>query len=174
MFENYSYKQKCGALVVVFIMLSVTAYKRSFSSLFQVVKEYRELSSRVADINKKAKNADELRKEIAYLDAMLGKEGVTKEMVQQGMVDFATRSQPGVSIHELAPIHSFSDENYTVFTNQLDVMGNTNQLLKMAYDFEKQYDYSRMVGIKLFTAKKNNKEEVLHLKMIFQNYENNK
>ena len=44
----------------------------------------------------------------------------------------------------------------------------------MAYDFEKQYDYSRMVGIKLFTAKKNNKEEVLHLKMIFQNYENNK
>lgn len=174
MFENYSYKQKCGALLVVFVMLLATAYKRSFSSLFQVVKEYRELSSRVEDIHKKTKNVEELRKEIAYLDMVLGKEGVTKEMVQQGMVSFATRSQPGVSIHELAPIHNFSDENYTIFTNQLDVVGNTNQLLQMAYDFEKQYDYSRMVGMKFFTTQKNNKEEVLHLKMIFQNYENNK
>lgn len=174
MFENYSYKQKCGALIVIFIMLSVTAYKRSFSSLFQVVKEYKELSARVGDINKKAKNADELRREIAYLDQMLGKEGATKEMVQQGMVSFATQSQPHVSINELAPIHSFADENYTVYTNQLDVVGNTNQLLQMAYDFEKKYDYSRMVGMKFFATKKNNKEEVLHLKMIFQNYENNK
>lgn len=55
MFENYSYKQKFYALIVLFFMLSVTAYKRSFRALFDVVCEYKTLSKKADDINKKAK-----------------------------------------------------------------------------------------------------------------------
>lgn len=174
MFENYSYKKKFTALIAIFLMLSITAYKRSFHSLFQVMEEYKELSEKVDDINKKANNTDGLLRDIAYLDKVIGKEGITKEMAQQGIVSFATKNHAHISINNVQPIHVFSDDNYRIITNQLDVTGNSNQLLQLAYDFEKQFDLSRIVSMNFYTTKKNNKFEVLHLKMIFQNYENSK
>ncbi len=173
MFENYSYKQKFYALIAIFFMLSITAYKRSFHTLFEVVSEYRMLSKKADDINKKAKNNGTLKNDVEYLNKIIGKEGVTKEMVQQGIIGFASAA-PGVSINDLKPIHDYPETDYHIITNQLDVTGNANQLLELAYNFEKKFDYSRMVSQNFYTTKKNNKSEVLHLKMIFQNYENTK
>lgn len=173
MFEKYSYKQKCLALCGIFFMLSITAYKRSFSALFEVIKEHKTLTKTTEDFDKKSNNADILDKEIALLDKTIGKEGVSKEKVQQSIVSFTSENHPQVSISDLQPIHVFSDENYKIVTNQLDVTGNANQLLKLGYDFEKQFKFSRIVSMNFYTAK-NNKSELLHLKIIFQNYENNK
>ena len=174
MFENYSYKQKFYALIVLFCMLSITAYKRSFHTLCYVINEYQILSKKADDINKKAKSTDGLTKDIGYLDKIIGKEGTTKEMVQQGIVSFGSENAPEVSISDLKPIHDFPEDDYHIITNQLDVTGNSNQLLNLAYNFEKKFNLSRMVSMHFYTTKKNNKSEVLHLKMIFQNYENNK
>ncbi|MES2545622.1 MAG: hypothetical protein V4548_12105 [Bacteroidota bacterium] len=171
MFDNYSYKKKFQALLVIFIMLSVAAYKRSFNNLFQVIGENKTLSAKADEINKKANNTDGLMQDIAYLDKIIGKEGVTKEMVQQGIVGFASEKEPGVSINDLQPIHVFSDENYSVITNQLDVTGNSNQLIQLGYDFEKEFNFSRLVSMNFYTTRKNDNPAVLHLKMIFQNYE---
>lgn len=174
MFENYSYKQKFYALIGIFFMLSITAYKRSFHTLFDVVSEYRELSKKADDINKKAKNTGTLKNDVEYLNKIIGKEGVTKEMVQQEIISFASTNS-GVSINDLKPIHDYPETDYHIITNQLDVTGNANQLLELAYNFEKKFNYSRMVSQNFYTTKKNNnKSEVLHLKMIFQNYENTK
>lgn len=173
MFEKYSYKNKFTALLVVFVMLVITAYKRSFHTLFQVMKEHKTLSEKTNDINKKANNSEKLHREINYLDRVIGKDGITKEMVQQGIISFASTEAPTVSINDLQPTHVFSDENYRIISNQLDITGNCNQLLTLGYAFEKRFDYSRIVSMNFYTTKKNNTSEVLHLKMIFQNYENN-
>lgn len=173
MFEKYSYKQKCTALLIVFLMLSITAYKRSFSTLFEVIKEHRVLSKLTEGFDKKSKNADRLIKDIAILDKTIGKEGIGKEKVQQNIVSFISEKYPQISINDLQPIHIFLDESYVIITNQLDVTGNINQLLKLGYSFEKEFLFSRIVNMNFYTTK-NNKSEVLHLKMIFQNYENNK
>lgn len=174
MFEKYPYKIKCKALIIVFFMLLITAYKRSFHALFQVISEHKVLAAKADEINKKANNTDELIRDIAYLDKIIGKEGITKEMVQQGIVSFASEKHPQVSINDLQPIHVFPDDNYTIITNQLDVTGNSNELLQLSYDFEKEFKLSRIVSMNFYTTKKSNKSDILHLKMIFQNYENNK
>jgi hypothetical protein len=174
MFEKYSYKKKFAALLIVFVMLLITAYKRSFHTLFQVIKEYRTLSAKTNEINKRSSNTDDLTKEIKYLDRVIGKEGITKEMVQQGIISFVSTENPKISINDLQPTHVYSDENYRITSNQLDVTGNCNQLLELGYNFEKKFNFSRIVSMNFYTIKKNNTSEVLHLKMIFQNYENNK
>ncbi|KIA94983.1 hypothetical protein OA93_18695 [Flavobacterium sp. KMS] len=174
MFEKYSYKQKVYALLFLFLIISITAYKRSFHPLFEVITEYKALSKKAADINKKAMSTNGLIKDVAYLDQIIGKDGITKEMVQQGIVSFAAKNSPEISISDLQPIHDFPEDDYRVITNQLDVTGKSNQLLKLAYDFEKKYTLSRIISMKFYTIKNNNKTEVLHLKMTFQNYENNK
>lgn len=174
MFEKYSYKKKFTALLFIFVMLLITAYKRSFHTLIDVIRENKSLSEKTNTINKKSNNIDKLSQEINYLDRVIGKEGITKEMVQQGIINFASTEDPGISINDLKSSHVFTDENYRIISNQLDVTGNCNQLLALGYGFEKKFDYSRIVSMNFYTTKKNNTSEVLHLKMIFQNYENNK
>lgn len=173
MFNQYSYKQKFGALLVLFFMLGITAYKRSFSQLVQTYKEHKALSEKVNDFNGKSDKLDVLAKDVALMDKVIGKAGESKEVIQQEIMSFASEKHPEVSINELQPIHVFSDNDYKIVTNQLDVTGTANQLLRLAYDFEKEFHYSRIVSMNYYTTKKNNKTEVLHLKMIFQNYENN-
>lgn len=174
MFENYSYKQKFYALITIFFILSFTAYKRSFYPLFDVVKEYQKLAKRADNINQKTQNTNGLAKDIAYLDKIIGKEGVAKEIVQQGIISFASKNSPEVSINNLKAIHDFPEDNYHIITNQLDVTGNSNQLLNLAYSFEQKFNLSQIVSMNFYITKNNNKSEILHLKMIFQNYENNK
>jgi Tfp pilus assembly protein PilO len=174
MFEQYSYKIKFKFLLIFFVILSIAAYRRSFSSLIDVVKENKLLTSKIETMGKKTQNIAQLKSEIARLDKMIGKEGIGKEKVQQGIVSFLLENSSGVSISDMQSIHEVEDTNYKVYTYQIDLVGNFNQLVQLVYVFEKNFDYSKMVSIKFYMDKKNNKNEVLHLKILFQNYENNK
>lgn len=173
MFEKYTYKQKCIALAVLFFMLLFTAYKRSFKNLILVYIENKELVVTAENIASKSKNLEVLSMEIASYDKYLGNQNVTKDVVQQEIIAFSTLHS-GISISDLQGIHAFTDDNYSVYTNQLDVTGNINSLMRLAYDFETKFNYSRVISTNYYKVKKNNTKETLHLKIIFQNYENNK
>src|SRR5258705_13285972 len=137
MFEKYSYKKRFLALLVLAFMIAITAYKRSFYTLIQVIKEHDSLSEKLENVNNKTGNTTSLIKEVAYLDRLIGKDGVSKEIVQQEIVNFTSKRHPKISINVLEPIHLFQDDKNTIITNQLDVTGNVNQLLQLGYDFEK-------------------------------------
>ena len=57
MFESYSYKKKFIALILIFCMLSVAAYRRSFKSLIEAYKENKELKELSNSIKSKTDNA---------------------------------------------------------------------------------------------------------------------
>lgn len=154
-------------------MLSIAAYKRSFSGLLDVISENRKLNLEAASFGADGKNYEKLSQEVASLDNLIGKEGISKEEIQQNIVNFVSTRHGSLSINDLQPIHFFQDANYKIVTNQLDLEGNINQLLDAAYDFEKEFKFSRIVSINFYTLKVA-KVETLHLKIIFQNYENNK
>ena len=165
MFEQYTYKQKCVALLVVFLMLSYTAYKRSFKNLFEVFNENKELAILSNEIASKSKSLDVLSMEIASYDKYLGNQNVARDVVQQEIIAFSTQYN-GISINDLQAIHTFTADNYSVYTNQLDVTGNINNLLQLAYGFETKFNFCRVVSTNYYKVKKNNSNETLHLKII--------
>jgi hypothetical protein len=173
MFESYSYKKKFIALILIFCMLSVAAYRRSFKSLIEAYKENRELKELSNSIKSKTDNIDGLRNKVYQYDKFLGNQNVSNDVIQQEIIAFST-SHKGISIHELETTHIFEKENYRVLTNKLDVIGNINDLLKLTYDFETKFNFSRVISMNFYVKKKNHSSEELHLKIIFQNYENNK
>ncbi|NHN27410.1 hypothetical protein FIA58_017150 [Flavobacterium jejuense] len=156
--------------MIVFFMLTYTAYKRSFKNLIEVFKENKELTARSNDIASKSENLELLAMEIASYDKYLGNQNIARDIVQQEVIAFSTQHQ-GISINDLQAIHMFEGENYSIYTNQLDVTGNINDLMRLAYDFETKFNFSRVVSTNYYTVKKNNKNEILHLKILFQNYE---
>ena len=173
-FEKYSYKNKFTALIVIFAMLSYTAYKRSFSSLINIIKENKELTQNVKKLNDSSKNINKITSNLAAIDKIIGKESIDKETIQQDVISYIALHRGKVSIYSMQPVHEYRDGSHTIYTNRLDVTGNVDQLLSLAYDFEKNFNYSKLVSVKFYTIKKNNNPDVLHLQMIFQNYENNK
>jgi len=172
MFNQYSYKVKFKVLIVLFFMLSIAAYRRSFSSLIDAVKENRILKNKVESFSKKANSIGHLKSEINSLDRMIGREGVNKEKTQQELVNFLLENSNNVSIHNMQPIHEYTENNYKVYSYVIDLTGGITNLLNVAYNFEKNFEYSKIVSTKYYTEKKNNKFETLHLKIIFQKYEN--
>lgn len=174
MFNQYTYKTKFKFLIIFFIMLSIAAYKRSFGNLLSLYSENRTLKEKKELISNQKPDIVALNNQIQNLDKLIGKEGIEKEKVQQEIINFLVKKSPEISIYDLQPIHDFIQDDYHVFTFQLDLIGNYNQLIQLAYDFEKQFEYSKIISLRFYTDKKNNKTEVLHLKLIFQNYENNK
>lgn len=173
-FEQYTYKVKIKALAVVFALLLCAAYKRSFSPLIGLVKEHYALAEKHEELKKGEGSIDVIQDELHKIDRIIGKESPDKEKIQQDIISFTVLQKENVSIFDMQSIHQYADENYTVYTNQLDVTGNVNSLLSLAYGFEKDFPYSRLLSIRFYTVKKNNNPTVLHLKMLFQNYENNK
>lgn len=171
MFENYTYKKKFAALILVFCMLSVAAYKRSFVNLIEVYTENVNLEELSGSIKNKTNNIDELRVRVTQYDKFLGNQNVSNDIIQQEIVAFLI-SNKGISINELKATHVFENENYRILTNQLDIVGDANDLLKLIYGFETKFNFSRVISTNFYTKKKNNINEELHLKIIFQNYEN--
>ncbi|MGK4568990.1 hypothetical protein [Flavobacterium sp. 3HN19-14] len=119
-------------------------------------------------------NIAKIKTEIANLDKLIGKEGISKERTQQDILAFVSANSDKIAVNDLKAVHEFNDENYRIFTFQLDLTGDFNSLQQLAYNFEKKFTSSKIAGMNFYTEKKNNQAEVLHLKIIFQNYENNK
>jgi hypothetical protein len=172
MFDKYSYKVKFYALIAVFALLSITAYKRSFSTLLRLIAENKELVAKAEMASNGLKDFKQIKADLAVIDKVIGRDGVHKETVQQEIISFVSNYRH-VSIHDVQAIHEYTEKGIVAYTNQLDVTGATEPLLALVYDFEKKFLYSRLVNMKFYTVKKDNKESVLHLKMIFQNYEKN-
>lgn len=174
MFNQYSYKVKFRFLLIFSVVLAITAYKRSYGNLFALFSENRELKERNIDVNKQKPNVRLLNQQIVALDKLIGKGDVEKDKIQREIVDFLVKNGSAVSIFDLQPVHEFQMEDYNIYTFQLDLTGSYNQLLTLMYHFEKQFDYSKIVSAKFYKEKRNNKIDILHLKLIFQNYENKK
>lgn len=172
MFEQFSYKKKFLFLMVIFGMLLAASYKRSFSVLIDSIKENNKLTEQSISFQKKTKNINRLMSEIAYLDKVIGKENVTREQIQQDIVNFIALKQPQISITDLQPIHVFQNNDHLIITNVVEVSGSLNQLLQLGYSFEKELETSRVVAMSFIKRKNQQKKEELYLKIIFQNYEN--
>ena len=172
MFNQYTYKQKFQALIVLFIMLGCAAYKRSFSTFFNVYSEHSKLDSKISDFEEKNKDFPKLQNDIYKLDKVLGKENVSKEIIPQEIIKYISSNFQKVSIIKLDPIHDFEDENIRIISNKIVLSGNINDLLELVYSFEKHFVFSRIVSYKFFSIKKNNQAVELQLQILFQNYEN--
>ncbi|MFK7000657.1 hypothetical protein [Flavobacterium oreochromis] len=171
MFNQYNYKQKFSALIVVFFLLLITAYKRSFSQLIASYKEYNLLINKKEEFTKKSLQLNKIKEDVSTLDQILGKGGLPKEQIQQEIIQFIAQNHPDVTIDHIQPIHHFQDESFDIVTHIIDLTANTNQLLNTIYNFEKQFETSKIISLQFYTTVKNDQEEKLHLKLIFQNYE---
>lgn len=172
MFNQYTFKQKFIALLVLFVLLSITAYKRSFRLFFQLYQENKILTEKMEKVNSDSKNLAVLEDEIRQLDKYIGKQNVDKDRIQDEILNFISTKHQKIKIVKLNPIHVFKDDKIIYLSNEIEVSGDVNDLMKLTLDLEQKFDYSKIRHLKYFSIIKNNSILGLHLKILFQSYEN--
>lgn len=172
MFDQYSFKQKFLALIAMFFILCITAYKRSFGVLVQLISENKTLTEKIEKVNSDSKNLTALENEVQKLDQYIGKQNLDKDRIQDEILNFISTKHQKIKIVRLNPLHVFQDEKIVYLSNEIEVNGEVNDLLKLSLDLEKQFNFSKIRNLKYYTIIKNNTVTGLNLKILFQSYEN--
>jgi hypothetical protein len=172
MFDKYTYKQKFYALIILFIMLLLASYKKTFKHVFSAQNELSLIEERITESNVSDQDLYVLNSQLTDLDLFIRGQNAEPQLVQHEILDFITRSNFKVDVVNIENVHLFKDTDFMIYTNQLEVEGDYIDLMKLLYSIENKFESSRVVSLAFYVKKDfRNKRKRLILKLILQNYE---
>lgn len=171
-FDQYSYKQKNYALMILTVLLVAASYKRAFKTTLET-KAYRtELEGKIA-YSKNAINEIKIKQlEIAQLNKLLGKENITIEKVQQGFLNFLQRKSTGIIVYQVDEVLNYQHPDFSINTHRITLKGGFLNTLKFIYELEHHFDLAKLINVSFEYKKYNSEEnEQLYTTLLMQNYE---
>lgn len=174
MFNNISYKKKFLFVIIGFVILLLAVYKKNFKDIFETRRQLNVIENKLNVVDGSYNQVLFLKNEIAQLNNLIGGQTKQPELVQQLLLDFITNTDFDINIHKIEDTHLYNDEEFTVYTNIIEVEGNFNTLLKLLYKIEVDFKASKVVSSEFYTEKNyRTNSKKLFLKIILQNYEKN-
>lgn len=175
MAKSFTYKQKFFGVLLGIVLLLLASYKKTYKHLFAASEQVGLLDHKLLNVENSYNEVYVLKNEISSLDNIIGGQSNTPEDVQQQILNFVSNSNYDVDISLIEDTHLFSDKEFLVYTNSIEIEGTYFDLTKLLYDIERKFDVSKIISAELFSVKDyRNNSKRLYLKLIFQNYENNK
>ncbi len=172
MFKNLTYKRKFFLTILGFVLLLMAAYKKTYKHTFTARKALNEVRQKLNNTEASANNLIALKNDIKSLDRLIGGHSLNPIHVQQKLLDFMAKKNLKVDIVSIENAHVFTDKEFLIYSNRIELEGSYEELVKLLYETEKKFSGSRVVSAK-FYSKKNYKtrKQTLFLKIILQNYE---
>ena len=172
MFKNFTYKQKLFATIIGFVVLSLAAYKKTFKHVITAKKELAFIEEKLSTTTNSSEVISQLKNDVNNLDFIIGGQSSHSDFVQKKILDFISESKFEVSVVSIEDVHVATNNGFKIVTNQVELEGPYEVLIKILYDFERDFIDSRIVSTQ-FYSKKNYRTNTknLFLKLIFQNYE---
>lgn len=174
MFNQLTYKQKFFAVILIFVLLGLATYKKTYKQLFSANTELRHVEQKLSTAQGSYDQVIYLKNELNYLDAIIGGNNKAED-VQQQLLDFIIKSNIEVNVITISDVHIFEENEFNIVTNQIELSGNYEDLVSLLYKIEKEFNNSRVSNIE-FYSKKNYRTNTkkLFLKITLHNYEKNK
>ncbi len=174
MFKTIPYKKKFIVVLLGFVVLLLASYKKNFKNIFEARKQLNTITNKLNTVDDSSNQIFFLKNEIAQLNDLIGGQTKEPELVQQLILDFITNVNLDINIHDIEDTHIFNDDDFTIYTNVLQIEGDYNTLLKLLYNIEKDFSASKVVSSEFYTEKNyRTNSKKLFLKLILQNYEKN-
>ncbi len=172
MFENISYRKKFFALISLLAIMGFTAYKRSFSLAFDAYENLQSSRTKLLEVSNSQQKIASVKSDVTYLDRIIGKQAASADVVQQEILNTFNSISSRSELVRLEEIHIAKNEYFNIYTNRLILSGSYKGLLKATYYYEKEFDYSRVVGLHFYIEREpRTRKKRLYEQIIFQNYE---
>ncbi|MEW4923122.1 hypothetical protein [Algibacter sp. 2305UL17-15] len=153
----------------------MASYKKTYKHTLTAKKELRLVKEKLANNESSQNELYYLKNDIGNLEKTIGGQTKNPERVQQELLDFISINEFNVNIVSIADVHLFSDNDFLIYSNQIELEGNYKDLIETLYEIEKKFKNSRVVNTQMYSKKNyRTKTKTLYLKIILQNYENAK
>ena len=175
MFKNVTYKQKFFAAIIGFILLFMASYKKTYKHTITTREKLSHVEQKLLSNENSLNELYQLNNKISTLDKTIGGQTQSPEQVQQKILDFISKHKFNVNVVSIEEAHLFSDSEFLIYSNQIELGGTYQNLMETLYEIEKNFKSSRVVSTQLY-SKKNYRthSKNLFLKIILQNYEKSK
>lgn len=173
MFDRFTYRQKNYGLLVLFVLMLIVSYKRSFSVTLALRDEIASQELRKIDATHAEMDLQTLRLQINQFNKNLGKTDLKPDKVQQEILRtitvFSTDNE--VILDQLQATHTFETVDFNIYSNQVAVKGTFNGILSLAYYMENKFEYARLTNINVYTEQNLiTKQAELSASLLFQHY----
>lgn len=173
MFTSISHKKKCIYAGILAVLLLFALYKKNFSEIFLLQNEIEKKEELKAAYANPPLRLIQLQREAALLDQSIGGTEVRPENIQKKLVQFVSDKKYEVDMVGIEKIHRAETEGFAIYTNQITIAGNYQDLIRFLYSLEKNFTGSKLVNVHFFTKKNySTHSKKLYLTLTFQNYEN--
>jgi len=173
MFDKYTFKQKNRALLVIFILLAFASYKRSFVLSIIANEEIKQQELNLSKVDNSEESLQQLIYSISSLDKTIGKTNLKPDKIQQEILNaLATYSKIyNVSLESIEETHSYKNVDFSVLSNEVILEGRFNNMTKMIYDLELNFQFARLINVEFYKKKiLSTKKTKLYAKILFQHY----
>ena len=175
MFKNLTYKQKFYAIIIGFILLFMASYKKSYKHTIAAKRKVSYVEQKLLSSENSLNDLYQLNNKISSLDNIIGGQRLNPEQVQQKILDFITKHKFKVNVVSIEEAHLFLDNEFLIYSNQIELGGTYQNLIQTLYKIEKSFKNSRVVSTQLYSKKNyRTNSKKLFLKIILQNYEKSK
>ncbi len=173
MFDKLTYKQKNYGLLLIFILLAMVSYKRSFILSINLNKEINQQELQKLDIQHSGKKKELLTLEIQQINKNLGKTDESSDKVQQELLreisDFP--ASYGLTIESINQTHLYTSVDYKILTNEVLIEGNFKGLVRAINHLERKFEYARIINTDIYKTKDHgDKKSKVYAKVLFQHY----
>ncbi|MDO5968997.1 hypothetical protein Q4Q35_04180 [Flavivirga aquimarina] len=153
----------------------MASYKKTYKHTLIAKKELKQVKKELSGNESSLNELYRLKNEISSIDKIIGGQTLNPEYVQQTLLDFISKNDFNVNIVDIEDVHLFSDSEFLIYSNQIELEGSYKDLTYTLYEIEKNFKNSRVISTQFYTKKNyRTNTKTLFLKIILQNYENNK
>ncbi|MHA7843651.1 MAG: hypothetical protein ACX93I_10050 [Winogradskyella sp.] len=161
-------------IIIGFVILLLAVYKKNFKDIFETRRQLSALENKLSIVDGSYNQVLFLKNEIAQLNNLIGGQTKQPELVQQLLLDFITNTNFDINVHKIEDTHLYNDDEFAIYSNIIEIEGSYNNLLKLLYEIERDFNASKVVSSELYTEKNyRTNSKKLFLKIILQNYEKN-
>lgn len=173
MFDKLTYKQRNYGLLILFVLMIMVSYKRSFSLTMNVSAEIESQEAKKIAAQHAQSDLELLHIQVSQLDRNIGKSDMEPDQVQQEILgtiaDYSKRNE--VNLEQLEATHNYETVDFNIYSNLVAVKGSFNGILSLAYFMENEFEYARLTNLSLYKEKNlTTKKEELYGKLLFQHY----
>ena len=173
MFDRLTYKQKNYGLLVMFLLMLMVSYKRSFVLTLNALDELTVQESQKQSAESAQQSIEMLQLSIAQLNQNIGRSDLEPDKVNQEILSTISRfaMDHEVNLQKLEATHVFQTVDFTIFSNLISVEGSFNGILQLIHYMENKFEYARLTNVNLYTQTDlTTKKTKLYAKLLFQHY----
>lgn len=152
--------------------MSLAIYKKNIHQILRLKTEKQSIENSNPDVNINLIRISKLKNDIKKLDLLIGGTDVNPNKIQELILSFVLKNDYPVKIVNIDNVHSSAEGDFNIYTYNLEIQGNYDDLIMLCYEFEKNFKYSRLSSVKFYKQSDyKNQRDVLLMKIILQNYE---